>query len=54
MGAEIPLRNFSQVERGIEQALRSFIHGEGGGSGVPAIIAAEPMAKLQSRLQARS
>jgi hypothetical protein len=43
MGAERPLRNFSQVERGIERALRSFIHGEGAGSGVPAIIAAEPI-----------
>jgi hypothetical protein len=46
MGAEIPLRNFGQVERGIEQALRSFIQGEGGGSGAPAIIAAEPIDKI--------
>src|SRR6266536_2737696 len=40
MGAEIPLRIFDQVERGIEQALRSFIQSEAGGSRVS--VAAEP------------
>ena len=46
MGAEIPLRNFSQVELGIEQALRNFAHGEGNGSELPAITAAERIDKI--------
>jgi hypothetical protein len=46
MGAEIPLRNFSQVERGIEQALRNFAHGEVNGSELPAITAAERIDKI--------
>ena len=45
MGAEIPLRNFSQVERGIEQALRNFAHAEVNGSELPAITAAEGIDK---------
>jgi hypothetical protein len=28
MGAEIPPRNFSQIERGLEQALHNFAHNE--------------------------
>jgi hypothetical protein len=46
MGAEIPLRNFSQVERGIEQALRNFAYGEANGSELPAITAAERIDKI--------
>ena len=46
MGAEIPLRNFSQVERGIEQALRNFAHAEVNGSELPAITAAEGIDKI--------
>jgi len=46
MGAEIPLRNFSQVELGIEQALRNFAHGEVSGNELPAITAAERIEKI--------
>jgi len=46
MGAEIPLRNFSQVELGIEQALRNFAHGGGNGNELPAITAAERIDKI--------
>src|SRR5437016_1868226 len=45
MGAKIPLRNFSQVERGIEQALRNFAHAEVNSSELPAITAAEGIDK---------
>jgi hypothetical protein len=46
MGAEIPPRNFSQVERGVEQALRNFAGGEVNGSELPAITAAERIDKI--------
>src|SRR5207248_5473432 len=45
MGPKIPLRNFSQVERGIEQALRNFAHAEVNSSELPAINAAEGIDK---------
>ncbi len=46
MGAELSLRNFRQVERGIEQALRNFICGEENGNRPPAIAAPEPFDKI--------
>jgi hypothetical protein len=41
MGAQIPPRNFSQVERGLEQALRNFAHNEVNSSELPSITAGE-------------
>jgi vacuolar-type H+-ATPase subunit H len=41
MGAEIPPRNFSQIERGLEQALHNFAHNEVNSSELPPITAGE-------------
>ena len=41
MGAEIPPRNFSQIERGLEQALRNFAHDGVNSSEPPPITAGE-------------
>jgi hypothetical protein len=41
MGAEIPSRNFSQIERGLEQALHNFAHNEVNSSELPPITAGE-------------
>jgi len=46
MGAEPSPRNFRQVERGIEQALRNFTRGVGNGNRPPAITAHEPIDKI--------
>ena len=46
MGAELSLRNFRLVERGIEEALRNFTRGEGNGKRSPAIAAHEPIDKI--------
>jgi hypothetical protein len=46
MGAEIPQRNFSQVERGVEEALRNFASGDANDGELPEITAAEPIDKI--------
>src|SRR5262249_24234910 len=46
MGAELSLRNFRLVERGIGEALRNFTRGEGNGKRLPAIAAHEPIDKI--------
>jgi hypothetical protein len=46
MGAEILSRNFSQVERGVEEALRNFASGGVNGGELPAITAAERIDKI--------
>src|SRR5262249_48259487 len=46
MGRELSIRDFRQVERGIEHALRNFTHGEEKGNRLPAIAAPEPIDKI--------
>ena len=46
MGRELSIRDFRQVEHGIEQALRNFTHGEEKGYRLPAIAAPEPIDKI--------
>jgi hypothetical protein len=46
MGRELSIRDFRQVERGIEQALRNFTHREGKRNRLAAIAAPEPIDKI--------
>ena len=46
MGRELSIRDFRQVERGIEKVLRNFTHGEEKGNRLPAIAAPEPIDKI--------